>query len=709
MQNQRYRTLIVFFFYLFFPLIVIADSDSVEKDVNEIVITATRGDMPAYEAPYTINVINEDELKQKQFRSLPEALSETPGVLVQKTANGHGSAFIRGFTGYRTLSLIDGVRYNNSVYRDGPNEYFSLIDFNTLESIELLSGSTSTLYGSDAIGGTLNLRTKSSNYIYEPEGYLFIHGSQSNRLSTAESSHISRTEFEFGEGQSWGLHLGYSFKGFGDINVAEIGKLPETGYEEYSYDARFDIALSNKWDLTLVHQNLSQDDVWRTHSTILSKSFSGTTVGTDLHRLKDQERSLNYIKLTGFDLNIYIDKADLTLSYQLWDEDGDRLRANDTRIIDYFNSRMFGIDLQFESFTSLGGFVYGFDYYQDNVDSGRTDFNADGTIDRIRIQGPIGDDSSYRLFGAYVQGEFSLTERMTLTVGSRFTYTHADVGRFEDPNTGFAAAFEDSWTSSVNSIRANYSLNEENTWKAWVGISQSFRAPNIGDLSRFGVSRTDETEVAATNLDPEEFLTYEVGIKTNNKKLNMTGTYYFTDISDFITSTPTGKAVSGLTEVSKQNSADGFVQGIELTADYALENGFKPYANMTWLEGELDAFNTTSSNVIATEALSRIMPLTSTIGVKWDSVDKSLWFNLSLTHATKANKLSSGDISDTERIPPGGTPAYTLINIRSGKTIHKYFDINIALTNLLDEAYRSHGSGTNEPGFGLTVGLTARF
>ncbi|MCG8379300.1 MAG: TonB-dependent receptor, partial [Proteobacteria bacterium] len=546
----------VFFIFIFFTQTANADvKNNDEKSIiykdssvdysDQIIITATRGNISTFEAPYSVNVIQQREFENKQIRSLPEALTETPGVLVQKTANGHGSPFIRGFTGYRTLALIDGVRYNNSVYRDGPNEYFSLIDFNTLESLELLNGPASVLYGSDAVGGTLNLNTKSTDYKYVKTDQTFIHGYQSNRLSSAESSHISRSELQIGKGQSWGLHLGFSFKGFGDVDAADLGTLPETGYEEYAYDARLDVELNPNWMMTYVHQSLAQDDVSRTHSTIFSKSFAGTTIGTDLRRLKDQERTLDYIKLTGLDLNDYIQTANLTLSYQTWDEDSDRIKSDSTRILEFFDSRMFGIDLQLESYTTFGNLVYGIDYYRDNVDSGRTDLNADGSLDRIRIQGPIGDDSTYSILGTYIQGVFDLTERLFITAGSRLSYISAGVGKFEEPDSGLASSFDDNWISSVNSIRTNYSLNNTNTWKLWAGISQSFRAPNIADLSRFGASRTNETEIAATDLDPERFLTYETGIKINQQKFNFTSTYYFTDISDFITSTPTGRIVGG--------------------------------------------------------------------------------------------------------------------------------------------------------------------
>ncbi len=318
----------------------------VERNMAELAplkVTATRTAQPLAEAPFSIGTMTAMEMEQRSVRSLPEALNELPGVMVQKTANGQGSPYLRGFTGYRTLAVIDGVRYNNSVYRDGPNEYFSLIDFHTLDRIELLEGPASVQYGSDAIGGTLLMLTRQSDFMAEAAGLAYAHGTQSYRYSSAENSHVSRTTAEVGSGGSWGILLGLTGQDFGDVEAAHIGKQRQTGYEQYGFDVRYDLKISDQWQLTLNHQGSSQDDVWRTHSTIFGESFSGTEVGTDLRRLKDQAHSLSYAKLTGTDLHGAIDQAALTFSFQTWDEDGDRIRSSGSRSLESFDSRINGV------------------------------------------------------------------------------------------------------------------------------------------------------------------------------------------------------------------------------------------------------------------------------------------------------------------------------------------------------------------------------
>lgn len=696
-------------FSSFFCLGVVACSQAAEilPTLEPLVVSAARFEQAAAETPFSVAIATARDLEEKSVRSLPEALAELPGVMIQKTANGQGSPYLRGFTGYRTLALVDGVRYNNSVYRDGPNEYFSLIDFHTLERIELLGGPASVQYGSDAIGGTLNLLTRSADFMSEKAGDFYQHGSQSYRYSSAENSHITRTTAEIGSGGAWGLLLGITNEYFGDIEAAQLGTQRNTGYDQHGIDARYDWEISNQWHLTLNHQNSSQNDVWRTHSTIFSESFSGTETGTDRRRLKDQAHSLNYAKLAGKDLNSIIDEATFTLSFQTWDEQGDRIKADSSRSLESFDSRMLGADLQLKSDLPHGKLIYGGDIYHDRVDSARADYRPDGSLEQIRIQGPVGDDSSQTLLGTYVQGIFPLGKRLEVIAGSRFTYAAAEVGKYEDPATGMAKSFADAWGNLSSSLRLSYAL--EDSWKLWGGVSQAFRSPNLGDLSRYGDSRTNETEVAATGLNPEHFITYELGLKGTQGPFTGSVTAYYTDIQDYIASTPTGNVTDGLTEVTKRNSGSGGVSGIELTGIYQLNSSWLIRGNLTYLRGNLTNYVDATSPQIVNEPMSRVQPLTVNLALRWDSPDHKWWGEISGTFASAADRLSSGDKLDTQRIPPGGTPGYALLGIYGGYQVNDYLRVSLAAENLLDQAYRAHGSGTNEPGFGITTGISASF
>ena len=136
--------------------------DPQKPAIENIVVTATRSQSSSVDLPFTVNSVDlEDTTGKSIHRTLPEALKTIPGIMVQKTGHGQGSPFIRGFTGFRTLLLIDGIRVNNSVMRDGPNQYWNTVDTQGISQLEVVKGPSSALYGSDAVGGTVNAITKS--------------------------------------------------------------------------------------------------------------------------------------------------------------------------------------------------------------------------------------------------------------------------------------------------------------------------------------------------------------------------------------------------------------------------------------------------------------------------------------------------------------------------------------------------------------------
>ena len=676
--------------------------------VSEVVVTATRTELDPYAAPLQVETLSADEITRRQARTVPEALEEMPGVLVQKTSHGQGSPYLRGFTGFRTLALIDGIRFNNSVLRDGPNEYWNTIDPLSLSDFELVQGQGSVLYGSDAIGGTLNVLTKESGYEAEEVGKFFIHGNTLHRWSSAEQSYVGRIETQLGTGGEWGLHLGASLKRFGDVIGAEVGEQEHTGYDEWSYDARLDIRLSPNWELTMAHQALDQDDAWRTHSTRYGISWEGTEIGSDKFRIYDHSRSLSYIKLAGEDLNGIVDRATVTLSYQDGEEIQDRTKKDGKREYSGFEIGTYGVDVQLESDTSLGRLVYGVDYYHDDVDSFRSDFKPGGALDKVRIQGPIGDNSSYDLLGVYLQDEAKLNDWLTLFLGGRYTHAKAEVGSYEDPVSKTADSFSGDWDNAVFSARLTADLDKEDHYKLYGGVSQGFRAPNLSDLSRLDIARSGELETPVTDLDPEKFTNFELGLKARTGAFSGSLSYFYTNIQDLIVRRPTGREIDGDKEVTKANSGSGFVHGVELGAAYEISNNWSLFGNVTWMQGEADAYPK-SDGKSQREPLSKIQPVIGNAGVRWTSDSNSVWVELVGTAASKADELNSADREDTQRIPPGGTPGYTVVSLRSGWQVSKNVLLLASLENILDDDYRTHGSGTNEPGFGATLGVKVSF
>lgn len=214
-----------------------------EPATAPVVSTATRTPKTNFEAPYVVDSILADDVANWSVRSIPEAFEQTPGVLVQKTAHGQGSPFIRGFTAYHNLLLIDGVRLNNAVFRSGPNQYWNTVDSQGLRGIELVKAQGSVIYGSDAVGGTVQALTRRPEYAQEG---VYTGGRSYSRYASAEDSYIQRNEFTVSEAGKYGLILGGTYKDFANIRAADLGTLPFTGYEEWDVDAKLELFLNER-------------------------------------------------------------------------------------------------------------------------------------------------------------------------------------------------------------------------------------------------------------------------------------------------------------------------------------------------------------------------------------------------------------------------------------------------------------------------------
>ncbi|MEQ1851118.1 MAG: TonB-dependent receptor [Chthoniobacteraceae bacterium] len=686
--------------------------------LDETIVTATRTENPVFATPYTAHVIVRDDFLGRRFvRTLPDALLETPGVMVQRTGYGQASPFIRGFTGFRTLALIDGIRLNNAVFREGPNQYWSTIDLFTVDRLDVVKGPSSVLHGSDAIGGTVNAISRKPPLISRPgrnidaaspkAGAPETHGATHYRYSTAENSHTTRGELSLALSPQLGIAGGVTVKDFDDLRAGRgTGKQEFSGYSEISGDFSVLWRPDEKTDVTLAFQRFEQNNAPRWHSTIYSRSWEGTEIGTDRRRDFDQLRELAYMRIESRDIADWLSKASLTLSIHSQQEEQDRIRSNGRCDVDGFRDDQLGVLVNFESPSPVGLLSYGVEYYHDFVQSWGTSWNANGALRSIKPRGPVADDSGYDLLGIYVQDEIKIGDRLTLIPGMRWTWAQADTGVIDTDATDRLnlAGFTESFDAFTFSLRGQYDITRQ--WNVFSGISQGFRAPNLSDFTSFDIARSGEIETPVTDLAPEQYLSFEIGTKVSTGSFSLYAAFYRLWIDDQITRFRTGRVVDGSPEVKRINSGDGYVQGIEAGVTWMFAPGWSAFGNFTWSEGEVEQFD---GNVIGTYPASRIQPLTAQLGLRWESPDAKWWAEGVATIAVRQDRLSLSDRTDTQRIPPGGTPGYATGSVRAGWRPCKDFDLYVACENFTDENYRIHGSGINEPGrnfvFGTRIGF----
>ena len=673
-------------------------------ELDPLLVTPTLSAERRFDAPYAASEVPRSTLEERAYRTLPQALRDVPGVMVQETGPGQGSPYLRGFTGFRNVLLIDGVRLNNSVFREGPNQYWSTIDPFTIERLEAAMGPASVLYGSDAIGGAVQVHTPSAWSGLEDGRW---HARVRALWADAENHDQGRVEAFGPLGAATAVRLGLSSRHFGDVHGGEdVGLQRETGYDEAAADVKIEHELDPDTRLVVAHQRVDQDDAPRTHATIHGIDWEGLTHGSDLRRDLDQERRLTYAELEAQDLDGWFDRLVTNLSWHEQDEVQHRTRSSGAQDDQGFAVDTLGFFTHLFRETPAGRWTWGLDFYHDSVDSFLDRFENQSDADDI--QGPVGDDATYDLLGLFVQDELDLSERTRLTLGARWNHAAADADEVRDPVTDERISIEDDWQALVGSVRVAHELVPER-WNLYAGLSQGFRAPNLSDLSRFDNARTDEFEIPAPDLDPEYTTTFEVGAKAKGDDGSAQLALFYTDVRDQIVRKPTGNVNGdGEFEVTRDNSGDGYVYGVELDAVRSLDERWSVFGNVTYLQGRIDGYPTSAPET-ERDHVSRLMPTTVHLGTRWEPVGSPAWVEGMITWADEASRLSPGDEGDTSRIPPGGTPGYVVIDLRSGARLARDLELTVGVENVLDEDYRIHGSGLNRPGRNLYFGLTWSF
>ncbi len=674
------------------------------QELPPIVVTPLRLAQDPVDVPYASYRVSSTDLNRAMPRTSPDALKGIPSVMLQKTAYGQGSPYIRGFTGFRTLMTVDKIRLNNSVFRDGPNQYWNTIDVLSIDRYEVVLGPASVLYGSDAVGGAVHALTATTLDLGKPYG-----GRAEVRAASADESYQVRLEGSAMPSENIGIRAGVSIKSFGDLEGGkDVGTQEKTGYDELDYDFRADMRPWDDTTLTVAHQSVDQDDAWRSHSTIYGIEWEGLEHGSDLKRALDQDRTLTYARIVRTNIATAVDAVEWTVSRHRQEETEDRIRSSGEQNLQGFDVVTWGADLSIEQDSDAGRWVYGADLYYDEVDSFRRDYNPDGSLKKTRIQGPVADDATYTIAGAFIQDTISFQEdRIQVTPGIRYTYAELDADKVADPESGDAISLSDSWDDVVGSLRFISHLDDAKSLSVIAGISEAFRAPNLSDMTRFDIARSGELETPVLDLDPERYLTSDIGLRGRHDGTGWEVMYYYTMIDDMIVRTPTGRIIDDQVEVTKKNAGDGFVQGVEASISQAIGDEWTVLLRGSWQEGEVDGYPTSDPDQ-QRDYISRLMPLTGRIAVRYQPVDTDYWLEALVDAAEKADKLSERDIADTQRIPPGGTPGYAVATIRGGFAFGS-LDCSLAVENIFDEDYRIHGSGVNEPGRNFVVSVGSTF
>jgi hemoglobin/transferrin/lactoferrin receptor protein len=401
-----------------------------------------------------------------------------------------------------------------------------------------------------------------------------------------------------------------------------------------------------------------------------------------------------------------VESMRLSVSWQTQQWVEDRVRASGAETVDSSRVGTLGAFAQLESQTPFGRLTYGLDFYRDHVDSAR---RRDVYRPGDEIQGKVGDDATYDLLGVFVQDVLAVGDHARVEAGVRYTYAAVDADSVRDPSNSQRIGLRNSWDELTANVRGLVGLTDE--LNVYAGVSQGFRAPSLTDLTSFDIARSGEQEEPVTDLEEERFLGYEVGAKLRSRWASAQAAWFYTDIDDQILRFPTGRTnLNGDDVVTKGNVGDGYIQGFELSYVVEVMERTELFGAHSYQYGRVSNYQDPAApTVLRDDYPSRLMPLTNVIGLRWEDTLGTFHASTSVVRAEDADKLSFRDQSDSQRIPPGGTPSYTIWNLACGWRISEHATLECALENVTDADYRVHGSGSNSLGRNFVLGMRVSF
>jgi outer membrane receptor protein involved in Fe transport len=620
------------------PLVVRLHRLALRVD-ERVVVTAGRAREVLSDVPRAVSVVTRADLDARLPGTTPDALMDTAGVLVQKTNLGAGAPYVRGLVGNQILVLVDGVRLNNATYRFGPNQYLGTVDPDLLGGIEVVRGPGSVLYGSDAIGGVVNLVTRAPEF------------SASGWTRALESR--------------------------AGISAGAVEQRGRLGFSMASP------SLAPRHLLTATLQAHHQDDVPR-WDQVVQRGFSR-------YAFDPQTRQLASLRYAAQSLG-WADVVSATASFQRTEERRRIQRAGSvTDTTERDRVRTFGLSLDVQK-RLAAQFVLqgGGEFYADTVSSRRVDLDTRTDV-ALNRRGLYPDGATAASAAIFARGVWT-AGRVRAEAGTRYSSfrVSASDATFRDLDVTPSA-----WVGQTGA-----SVRLVGQTLLFGSLAQSFRAPNIDDVSTLG--RFDSgIEVPSAGLAPERGLTSEVGLRARGRAVSATVAAFrtnLTDLIDRVRATYEGLPVfDGQPVFQKANVGEARVTGWESELEWRAGRDVVITAHATATRGQALTRN---------EPMRRIPPVNGGVALQWRP-RTATWAGLSTRWAARQDRLSSGDLAD-HRISPTGTPAWVTVDAFGAAPLGRRLQVTGGVRNLFDRLYRVHGSGIDAPGITAWLALGVR-
>jgi hemoglobin/transferrin/lactoferrin receptor protein len=702
--------------------------------LNEIIVSSQRYAKNKKNISQQIESISKKEIEFGNFQNTADVFQNSGLLAVQKSQQGGGSPVIRGFEASRILLIVDGIRMNNLIYRTGHLQNSITIDKNMLENTDVLFGPSSTIYGSDALGGAIYFKTKEAKTLNNTNNKILT-GALITSYNSVNQGKMSHFNLNYAH-KNWASLTAFSFNDYGDLKMGQntngsnppFGERPFyiqttnnidtqvandnrfvqkfTAYKQYDFMQKLQYNQASGYKHALNLQYSTTTDIPR-YDRLTDVNNAGN-LKTAIWNYGPQKRLLTAYTLDKNNIFLHSDMK-ITLSYQKIEESRITRNVNNNNL----NSRIekvaiFGFNSDFKTKIGQADFIYGVDVYTDQLNStaNKTNIltNATSVLD-TRYPDGKNNTLSIETFASYNN---SFNKQTAYNLGFRAGY--------KELNSDIATNFLNLPFTAVNQKNITYSgaagltYNPSQKVKLAFNLASAFRVPNIEDLTKIFETTAGTIIVPNNNLKPEKTLTADLGITLwVGKTFQFENSFFITKMYDPIVTdtfslngqTTLLYAGTNSTILANQNQGQANIMGLSSIVKTYLSKNLIFSATVNIIKGTVE-------NNYRTSPLDHIAPVYGKIGLKYENTKLNIDLYMLYNGAKKLTSYSPSGEDNLIYAPAGGTPSWETYNLKASYNFHP-ITVFAGIENALDIQYRAFASGINAPGRNTYLGAKFSF
>ena len=705
------------------------------QDLSEIVISASNFEQQKRDIPQKIISFNGETIQFVNPQTSADLLASTGQVYIQKSQFGGGSPMIRGFSTNRLLITVDGVRMNNAIFRGGNLQNVISIDPLAIQKAEVILGSGSIIYGSDAIGGVMSFYTQRPKLSYTDS--VKVNTNAFVRYATASDEKTAHIDFNIGL-KRWAFFTNASMSNFNDLRMGKHGPRDylrnefvtrindedvilqndnpliqrQSGYNQYNLmqKVRFEPYNSLSFDLGIYYTTTS--NVPRYDRLI---RYRGDNLRSAEWNYGPQQWFMTNFQVTKLSSssNLY-DKVKLTLAYQNFKESRfDRDFQSDIRHVrkEAVDAYSFNLDLE-KRLSEKTLLSYGLEYIYNKVMSqGDTENIATNSVEPTVSRYPNG--ANWQSAAAYSSIKFKPNPKFIFQSGLRFNQI-VSRANFSENNQYLNLPFESTKNTSgalTGTAGISWLPNAIVQWK--FNLSSAFRAPNIDDIGKVFDSEPGSVVVPNESLKPEYAYGGDLGVTLNfENKLILDLNTYYTYLDNALVRRDYN--LNGETEIiydgelsnvqAMQNASKAWIYGFEAGLQINFSKQLKLTSQYSVIGG------TEEDDQGIENPLRHAAPNFGNTHLVWDKKDFKIDVFADYNNELSYNQLAPSEIekdyiyaADANGNPYA--PSWYTLNIRTQYQINASTSLTASLENMTDQRFKTYSSGIAAAGRNFILAL----